>query len=147
MILVCSYLFFRYLAEEGIDPSKNRVIKNGTKIIHLEAQGVTLKDSYCYLAMPLAKFPASFDLKEMAKGHFPHFFNTPENSNYIGTWPDKKHYGPDKMKTASREKFLRWYDEQKHKVLLSLLLCAYIFSSFTRFSTCERRWPSTANRT
>ena len=31
--------------------------------------------------MPLAKLPKSFDLKELKKGFFPHFYNTIENEH------------------------------------------------------------------
>ena len=115
-------MLFRYLAEQQIDPTKNKVIKNGTKIIHLQACGVTLKDSFCYLAMPLSKMPAAFELEELAKGYFPHFFNTPENEDYVGTWPAKEYYALDRMVGSAREKFLHWHDEQKDKVAPYLFL-------------------------
>jgi hypothetical protein len=34
--------------------------------------------------MALAKLPKCFDLIELRKGYFPHFFNTLENQNYYG---------------------------------------------------------------
>ena len=122
-------MIFRWLAEQGIDPAKNKLIKNGSKIVMMEACGVTLKDSYNFLPMPLSKLPASFELEELAKGHFPHFFNTPENEDYVGSWPDKKYYAPDSMKPAAREKFLRWYEDQKHKVRMTLYLIFTVHTS------------------
>ncbi|CAI5452334.1 unnamed protein product [Caenorhabditis angaria] len=40
---------------------------------------LTFKDSLNFLPMALSKLPAAFGIKEMAKGFYPHFFNTPEN--------------------------------------------------------------------
>ncbi|XP_070548560.1 uncharacterized protein [Ptychodera flava] len=36
-----------------------------------------------------------FELAELHKGYFPHFFNTAENQEYIGPLPDAQYYGPD----------------------------------------------------
>ena len=47
------------------------------------------------------------------KGYFPHYFNTPENSNYIGPYPAADTYGCDQMKPGEREDFLEWH---KNKV-------------------------------
>ncbi|XP_018334518.2 uncharacterized protein LOC108743448 [Agrilus planipennis] len=69
----------------------------------------TFLDSSNFIAGPLAEFPKTFDLKELKKGYFPHFFNTSENQNYIGELPAAKYYGPDVMKTKQREAFLAWH--------------------------------------
>ena len=96
--LCVSTVYFRYLAEQGINPSK-KLIKNATKIVYMEACGVGFKDSHSFLSMALKELPKSFELEELEKGHFPHFFNTSENQSYVGPWPDKKFYSPDSMKT------------------------------------------------
>ena len=83
---------------------------------------MTLKDSFCYLSMPLSKMPKAFELVEAAKGDFPHFFNTPENEDYIGPWPAKEYYTAlNKLQGSAREEFLHWHDEQKDKVALFIL--------------------------
>eukprot|EP00854_Cymbomonas_tetramitiformis_P031595 gene31595-39774_t len=32
---------------------------------------------------------------EITKGYYPHLFNTKENQNYMGLYPDIKYYNPD----------------------------------------------------
>jgi len=44
-------------------------------------------------------------LTELAKGHFPHKFNTPENQNYIGRYPKSEYYGYETMKKKERTEF------------------------------------------
>ena len=48
----------------------------------------------------------------MKKGYFPHYFNTPENQDCIGTIPDKQYYAPDQMSPGDRNKFLKWYQDR-----------------------------------
>ena len=62
---------------------------------------------------PLSAFPKLFDLEEMKKGYFPHYFNTNENTNYCGPMPDVSFYDPDGMKSDARDVFLKWYEEHK----------------------------------
>ena len=40
-------------------------------------------DSISFTPMPLRDFPKTFGLKEIAKGYFPHKFNTDENLGHI----------------------------------------------------------------
>ena len=65
--------------------------------------------------MPLRDFPKTFGLKEIAKGYFPHKFNTDENQDYTGPYPEKSYYGYDEMKKDEREKFDNWYEITKGK--------------------------------
>ena len=44
----------------------------------------TPKDSLCFLPMPLAELPATFNLEELHKGFFPHAFHTRANLTYRG---------------------------------------------------------------
>ena len=48
----------------------------------------------------------------MKKGYFPHYFNIPENQNYVGRIPDKQYYAPDQMNYDARNKFLKWYQDR-----------------------------------
>ena len=73
-------------------------------------------DSLNFLPMALAKFPDTFGLIERKKGFFPYLFNTTENENFVGCWPDKEFYNPDEMPVKKRKKFMIWYENQKHKV-------------------------------
>jgi len=57
--------------------------------------------------MPLRSFPKTFGLTELANGYFPHKFNTDENQNYIGSYPDKGYYGYGEMTKANRDEFTK----------------------------------------
>lgn len=63
-----------------------------------------------FLPMRLAALPKAFGLKEKMKGYFPHFFNTPENQEYIGTLPTIDMYGCNKMRESERCAFMKWYE-------------------------------------
>ena len=54
-------------------------------------------DSLNFLPMKLSKLPDIFGLKDLKKGWFPHSFNTRENQQYVGYYPDPKYYGCDVM--------------------------------------------------
>jgi len=47
------------------------------------------------------------------KGYYPHFFNTANNLDYVGPYPEPKYYGPVFMSGDERTQFLAWYEEQK----------------------------------
>ena len=72
-------------------------------------------DSISFTPMPLRDFPKTFGLTEIAKGYFPHKFNTDENQDYSGPYPEKSYYGYDEMKKDEREKFDEWYEITKGK--------------------------------
>ena len=57
----------------------------------------------------IQKIKKTFGFKELKKGYFPHYFNTPENQNYVGPIPEKEYYSPDQMSPTDREAFLEWY--------------------------------------
>ena len=48
----------------------------GVKLLFVQSDLLTFKDSLCFLPFPLASFPATFGLTELKKGFFPHLFNT-----------------------------------------------------------------------
>ena len=59
--------------------------------MQLEVQcdyNIRFVDSISFTLIPLKDFSKTFGLKEAAKGYFPHKFNTDENQNYIGLYPD-----------------------------------------------------------
>ncbi len=63
-------------------------------------------DSLNFLAMPLSKMPSTFNLTA-PKGTFLHYFNMPENEAYVGSMPDRKYYGEDRMMPKARIEFLK----------------------------------------
>ena len=75
-----------------------------------------LLDSLNILPMPLAKLPKSFDLKEIRKGFFPHFYHTKEHEHDIlPCLPDIQYYDLDSMSKERGKEFLEWYDLNKDK--------------------------------
>ena len=82
-------------------------------------RGLNIKklDSLNFQNMPLDKLPKSFGLKEMKKGYFPHLYNTQEMNNLEGSkflhLPPLEFYNVD-------EQFLVWYENNKHKCLISM---------------------------
>jgi hypothetical protein len=109
-----AFFIIDYLHAQGIKPVA--VIQMGQKILSFEAKGVKFLDSLSFLPMPLSNFPKTFNLTEMKKGYFPHFFNREENWNYIGLIPDIRYFNPDAMTTADRQKFMTWYEQQQEKL-------------------------------
>ena len=110
-----SYFILKYLYDNKVRPG---LIMNGAKIMELSITDPDIRfiDSLNFLPMPLSKFPKTFGLTELAKGYFPHFFNTEANQHYVGPIPDAKYYDPDGMKPEAREVFYKWYDTQREKV-------------------------------
>ena len=74
-------------------------------------------DSISFTLIPIKDFPKTFGLVKLAKGYFPHKFNTDENQQYVGPYPDKIYCGYDQMKKEDREKFDEWYKQQNEKHL------------------------------
>ena len=112
-----AYFIYKYCINNGIVPEP---IFNGSKIVYMhigKGLNIRLLDSLNFLPMALAKLPTCFDLHELKKGYFPHFFNTPEHQNVIlNHLPDMHHYDPDGMMVSKREDFLQWYEIHKNDV-------------------------------
>ena len=84
----------------------------GAKVLTFKCGPLTFKDSLCFLPFPLSAFPATFGIKELKKGYFPHAFNTPEHQDYVGSIPAKTYYDPEGMKDKDKVAFEKWYAEQ-----------------------------------
>jgi hypothetical protein len=102
----------QYLIKEAMAP---KVITKGLEFMSMQFGGIRVIDSLNFLPMALASLPAAFGETELKKGYFPHMFNREENWDYKGPFPEARYYEPDRMTEAKREKFLKWYDEQKDK--------------------------------
>lgn len=89
----------------------------GSKIMYMSLDIIKMRfvDSLNFIPSALAGFPKIFDIKDVKKGYFPHFFNTAKNQNYVGPYPEKKYYGYFSMKTDQRTKFNEWYESVKGK--------------------------------
>ena len=73
---------------------------------------ITFKDSLCFLPMPLAELPETFNFVELHKGFFPHAFPTRENLSYRGRLPAKQYFQPQAMKHKKRKEFETWYERE-----------------------------------
>ena len=89
------------------------IIAVGTKILSIEFKNVRVIDSYSFLPMPLSAFSSTFQISEVKKGYFPHYFNTLDNQSYIGEYPDPKYYGIKYFSKSKRDEFKLWYESVK----------------------------------
>ena len=87
----------------------------GAKVLSFTSGPLKFIDSLCFLPMPLASFPSTFNLTELKKGFFPHLFNIPDNQQYVGRIPDLQFYDPDGMMSSKKEELLQWHAEQVHR--------------------------------
>ena len=70
---------------------------------------ITFKDSLCFLPMPLAELPDTFNLVELHKGFFRHAFHTRGSLSYRGSIPATQYFQPQATKQKKREEFDTWY--------------------------------------
>jgi hypothetical protein len=64
------------------------LILNGAKILCMKMEHVIFLDSLNFLPMSLRSLPKAFGLPSVSKGYYPHFFNTHENLDYVGPYPE-----------------------------------------------------------
>ena len=62
--------------------------------------------------MPLAYFPAAFNLTELKKGFFPHEFNLPQHQSYVAQIPALEFFDPDSMNEKKKKELQEWHAEQ-----------------------------------
>ena len=91
-----------------------QLIMDGTKILSVIVENLHFLDSLNFLPMSLKSMPKSFDFT-CKKGYYPHFFNTANNLEYVGPYPEPKFYGAEYMSGDERAQFLEWYEEQNDK--------------------------------
>ena len=89
-----------------------RQLRTGGKILQLDMDRIRFIDSLSFFQMPLSFFPKTFGLTELAKAHFPHKFNRPENQSYVGPLSSQSDYLPDSMTLKGKREFLMWYEER-----------------------------------
>jgi G:T-mismatch repair DNA endonuclease (very short patch repair protein) len=107
-----NYFLYNYCLRRNMTPS---LIFNGTKIVYMHLKkGINLRclDSCSFLPMPLADLPQCFDLNEVKKGFFPHFYNIPEHYHTIRVGlPSPDFYGESTMSKERQEEFKVWYSQ------------------------------------
>jgi hypothetical protein len=71
-------------------------------------------DSLTFL--PESKKHAQIISPPCTRGYYNYFFNTAENLDYVGSYPEPEYYGADYMSGDERAQFLEWHKEQKGKI-------------------------------
>lgn len=124
------WLIHNHLKRE-IGKKPNRIVLAGQKIMYMEFDGVRFIDSLNFVALPLEKLPKTFGLNQdqFKKGFFPYKMNKQKYKNYIGLFPEKHFFEPEKMKVSKEHQegvvcpnkskckyceFNKWYDSNKH---------------------------------
>ena len=82
-----AHLFLRSFLELRWAPQS---IMDGRKILNMVVEKLHVLDSLNYLPMSLKSIPKSFDLT-CKKGYYTHFFNTANNLDYVGSYPETKY--------------------------------------------------------
>ena len=92
-----------------------QTIYAGSKIMVMKLKKFKIRfiDSYSFLTMPLSALPNLFGLKELAKGHFPHWFNKVENQDYVGVIPPMKDFGYKNFSVEKKKEFVVWWCGQR----------------------------------
>lgn len=93
---------------------EHSLIMNGTKILRITVGRYTFLDSINFFNVGLSKLPEMFSI-EGTKGYYPHYFNTPENLEYVGELPAVEFFDPDNTKDKQRDDFIAWYAAEKSR--------------------------------
>ena len=97
-------------------PSTVLTAHNSTGDRTFMCNNIKVIDSLYFLPMKSSALPKAFGLEELKKGLFLHHFNTRENQNYVGRYPDATYYGHDFMGEKKRNELLEWLSERKYEV-------------------------------
>ena len=95
------HFLLRYMIANGISFNP---IYQGSKImtVHIYSNlNMRLVDTLNFFPKALAKLPEAFGFSG-GKGDFPHFFNLPENQEYVGPYPEPACYGADTKSPTER---------------------------------------------
>lgn len=104
-----NYILLEYFVKQGITPS---VTMRGSRVILMFDQAYQQRwiDSFSFLPMRLSRTPEALGFVDLAKGHFPHRFNTREHENYVGKYPEPSDYGYNEMIDSDKATFMIWYN-------------------------------------
>ena len=109
-----NYILLEYFVKQNFAPS---VTMRGSRVILMYDSQFQQRwiDSFSFLPMRLAKTPEALGFDDLAKGYFPHKFNTRAHETYIGKYPDPSYYGYSEMSDADKTVFMRWYETKRDK--------------------------------
>ena len=101
----------KYCLRKGLLPSS--FIRQGSRISYMRFNKYNIRfvDSYHFFLQPLKNLSETYNI-DTIKGYFPHYFNRPENQNYIGVIPSEDQYGAKNMMEYDYNNFKKWHDEQ-----------------------------------
>jgi hypothetical protein len=97
------------------------LIMNGLRIMCMKMEHLVFLDIVSFLPFPLRKLSETFGLTAR-KSWYPHYFNTEENLDCVGSIPDISYYGANDMGAAERTEFLAWYEGQRDNVFNNRLV-------------------------
>ena len=111
-----NYFLLNYFLKKNITPS---IIFNGSKAVYMrigKGRNIRFLDSCMFLPMALAELPKCFDLTELKKGYFPHFFNKPAHYGKVfSSLPEPQDYGINSMSADKQRQFLQWHATHKNQ--------------------------------
>lgn len=96
--------------------TRPQIILQGTQILLLKIGNIRFIDSFNFIRSSLKNMSKSIAGIKETKGFFCHTFNTKENQNYIGKFPEKSYYEYNYMTSIERSEFLLWYSENEDKL-------------------------------
>jgi len=107
----------KWIIQNIISSDPPQLIKAGSKIMCMMVPKFNIRfiDSMNFVAGALASFPSIFGIKELAKGYFPHWFNTIDNWSYDGVMPPYEMFRAHNFKDEKKKEFDKWYCFQKLK--------------------------------
>ena len=106
----CKFIL-QWCLKKNLHPSK--YIRQGNRIMYMDFKKYHIRfiDSLHFFLEPLKNLSKTYNI-DTVKGFFPHFFNKPENQNYIGSVPAEEMYGSKNLTTnVYYKEFKPWYDK------------------------------------
>jgi hypothetical protein len=95
-----------WMQRKGFPPKS--VLMRGLNIVTMDFLNMRLLDSLNFLPMALSALPKALGF-DAAKGSFPHLFNTMDNYEYRGPYPEPEMYGVKGMKPKQKQEFMKWF--------------------------------------
>lgn len=101
-----------YCTKNGIR-YPHRVYAKGNKLSYMYFKDLNMRfiDSLNFVQVSLRELPATFGFEDTKKGDYPYTFNTKENENYDGEFPELKFFKINEMKAERSKEVEQYYNE------------------------------------
>ena len=102
-------IILQWCLDKSMHPTK--FIRQGSRIMYMEFAKFHIRfvDSLHFFLEPLKNLSSTYNIDTL-KGFFPHFFNTPDNQDYVGKVPSESMYGVRNMDTDTYNNEIKpWY--------------------------------------